>query len=162
MGNAIKNLIFAAALIASPAMAGTATGSFNVTATVLANCAVSAADLTFGNYAAGTPSAVTASTSISVTCAPALPYTVALDGGSTTGLVGARAMADAGSHKLNYGLYTSNAYTTVFGDGTGASATSIGLGTGTLQSISVYGKIPAAQYVNAGSYSDHISVTVTY
>ena len=162
MKNKIHHLIFAATMIASPALAGTATGTFNVTATVLNNCAVTASDLAFGNYSAGSPTAVTASTSVSVTCAPALNYTLSLDGGSTTSVPAARAMTDGANHNLVYGLYTTSAYTTVLGDGTGATATLPGVGTGSVQSISIYGKIPAAQFVNAGSYTDRVTVTVAY
>jgi spore coat protein U-like protein len=150
-------------LSALPAMAAqTITSQFNVTATVLNNCAVSASDLAFGNYSASSGTPVTATTTLSVTCTASLGYTIALDGGTTTGLVAARAMKDASSNQLNYGLYTSGAYSTVWGDGTGSSQTVPGSGTGSAQSVTVYGRIPAAQYVAAGSYADRVTVTVTY
>lgn len=146
-----------------PAMAAqTVTTQFNVTATVLNNCAVSASDLAFGNYSASSGTPVTATTTLSVTCTASLSYSIALDGGTTTGLVAARAMKDANSNQLNYGLYTSGAYTTMWGDGTGATQTVPGTGTGAVQSVTVYGRIPAAQYVAAGSYADRVTVTVTY
>jgi spore coat protein U-like protein len=152
-----------ALLAASPACAaGSTSTQFNVTATVLSSCGVSASDLAFGNYAASSGTATTASTALSITCTSALPYTIALDGGTTTSSVTARAMADSGAHQLTYGLYTSNAYSTAWGDGTGGTSTVAGTGSGAVQSVTVYGRIPAAQFVAAGSYTDRVTVTVNY
>lgn len=157
-----KKLAIAILLSTAPAFAGTATGTFNVTATVLNNCALTTADLAFGNYNATTATPTTSSTTLGVTCTSALPYTVALDGGNTTASVAARAMTDGAGHNLTYGLYTTSAYSTIWGDGTGTTTTQAGTGTGSAQSLSVYGRIPAGQYVKAGSYSDRITVTVAY
>lgn len=157
-----KGLTIAALLCAAPAFAGTASGTFNVTATVLNNCSISTADLAFGNYNATTATASTASTTLSVTCTSSLPYTVALDGGSTNAAVAGRAMGDGNGNKLTYGLYTTNAYSTIWGDGTGTTQTQAGTGNGSAQSLTVYGKIPAGQYVKSGSYTDRITVTVAY
>jgi spore coat protein U-like protein len=151
------------AAVALPARAaGTATAQFDVTATVLENCAVSASNLAFGNYAANSGAATTASTTLQVTCTSNLAYTIALDGGTTTSTVAARAMKDSASHQLSYGLYTSGAYSTIWGDGSGATQTVAGTGNGSAQPHTVYGRIPASQYVVAGSYSDRITVTVSY
>lgn len=149
-------------LCAWPALAGTATGQFDVTATVLDNCTVAASDLAFGNYTPSSGSPATASTTLQVTCTPSLAYTIALDGGATTGAVGARAMSDGGSNRLDYGLFTSTGYGTIWGDGTGATQTVAGTGNGVAKPHTVYGRIPASQFVAAGSYTDRITVTVSY
>jgi spore coat protein U-like protein len=146
----------------SPAWAASVSAQFNVTATVLKNCAVSASDLAFGNYTAGSGSPVTATTTVSVTCTAALPYTVALDGGQTTSDVSARAMTDGAAHNLSYGLYTTNGYGTVWGDGSAGTSTVAGTGNGAAQAVTVYGRIPASQFVAAGSYTDRVTVTVNY
>jgi len=160
-----RSILLAAAMLAvlaAPCRAGSASDQFNVTATVLDNCAVSAGDLAFGNYSASSGTATTASSAIQVTCTAALAYTIALDGGATASDVAARAMSDGASHTLNYGLYTSSGYSTVWGDGTGGTSTVAGTGSGSAQSVTVYGRIPAAQFVAAGSYSDLVTVTVNY
>lgn len=156
--------ILAAFLVcaASPVWAASVSAQFNVTATVLKNCAVSASDLAFGNYTAGSGSPVTATTTVSVTCTQALAYTVALDGGQTSSDVTARAMTDGATHNLTYGLYTTNAYSTVWGDGSAGTATVAGTGNGAAQALTVYGRIPASQFVAAGSYTDRVTVTVNY
>jgi spore coat protein U-like protein len=144
------------------ALAGMATAQLGVSTTVIDICNVEAADLSFGNYSANAASPVNANTSLSVTCTTALAYTVSLDGGTTTGQPGARAMSDGASHNLYYGLYTNSARTTALGDGNGATATMGGSGNGSAQTLTIYGQIPAAQYTAPGSYSDHITVTVAY
>ncbi len=141
--------------------AGQATTQFQVSATVLNNCAVSASNLAFGNYSPGSGSPTNMNTNLSVTCTNGLTYTIALDGGGSHS-VAARVMTDTNSDTLNYELFTSNGYTTVWGDGSGGSATVPGTGNGSAQSIPVYGQIAAAQYVPAGAYQDTISVSVNY
>ncbi|HEY4275600.1 MAG TPA: spore coat U domain-containing protein [Rhizomicrobium sp.] len=150
------------ALMASKADALTATAQFNVTATVLGNCAVSATDLAFGNYSANSATPLPATSTLSVTCTSGTTYTVALDGGTNKASVTGRAMTDGATHNLNYALYTTNAYTSIWGDGTASTVTQAGTGSGSAQTLTVYGRIPVSQFVTAGSYSDRITVTVTY
>jgi spore coat protein U-like protein len=153
---------FALFWIARPAQAAQTTTTFTVRATVLASCQVTASDLDFGNYAATSGTDTTADTTINVTCTNGTHYTIALDGGSVAQDVTARAMSDGNSHSLSYGLYTSAAFTTAWGDGTSSTATVSGTGDGTAQPTTVFGRLPAGQYVPAAPYSDHITVTVTY
>jgi spore coat protein U-like protein len=153
--------VVAVLLCASPAHAASGTGQFNTTVTVVNNCSIDAADLAFGNYSASSGFPMSASTTLSVTCTSTVPYTVAMDGG-VSGQPAARAMNDGASHTLNYGLYTTSAYATPLGDGTNATSTLAGVGTGLAQSLTVYGRIPASQFVTPGSYSDRITVTVAY
>lgn len=162
VGRRILAAAFFACIAGVPAWASTATTQFNVTATVLANCAVSATDLTFGNYAATSGTPLAATSTLSVTCTNGLSYTVSLDGGTNTGSVAARAMTDGATHNLTYGLYTTIGYTNLWGDGTAGTVTAAGTGSGSAQSLTVYGRVPISQFVTAGNYTDRITVTVTY
>ncbi len=136
-----------------------ATTTFNVTATVLKDCIVSAAALPFGNY---TGAVVNASSTVTVTCTSGTTYTVGLNPGLTTGAtVTTRQMGitqPAGG--LNYSLLTTS-YTGANWGNTSGSWVS-GTGNGAAQALTVYGVLPAAQYVPPGSYTDTIAVTVTY
>jgi spore coat protein U-like protein len=68
-----------------------------------------------------------------------------------------------GANLLSYSLYTDAARTNVWGDGTGSTATIGNTGTGAVQNVTVYGRIPGSQSsAPPGSYADTISVTVTY
>lgn len=145
---------------AVPGRAASISTTFNVTATVQASCGVTAADLDFGAYMPGSDAAN--DTTIDVTCTNGTAYTIALDGGSVAHDVSARQMSDGNSHTLAYGLYTTAGFTTAWGDGTGATTTVSGTGDGSAQPATVFGQLPAGQYVPAAPYADQITVTVTY
>lgn len=153
---------------AGTATAATATSTFNVTATVLKNCLVSSANLAFGSYTPNT-GALTGNSNITVRCTKTTPYTVSLNAGTTTGgTLGQRLLAN-GANTLQYNLYTTAGLTTVFGDGTGGTATAAGTGNGVsvgnAVTHTVYGSLPdnaTNQDATPGSYSDTITVTVTY
>ena len=143
------------------------TATFQVSATVLKACTVSATALAFGNY---TPSAgaVTNSSSISVGCTSGTPYTMTVGAGSTTGATITQRLMTNGTQTLQYNLYTSNTYATILGDGTtggSAKVTGTGAGLGTLATTTVYGQLPdtvANQAVAPGAYTDTVTVSVAY
>jgi spore coat protein U-like protein len=110
--------------------------------------------MSFGTYTA----VVANSTStVSVTCTNTTPYTVALDAGLATGAtVTNRSMKGTGSALLGYTLYSDTGRSVNFA--TTASIT----GNGAAQPITIYGQIPANEYVAPGSYTDTITATVTY
>lgn len=150
-----------ASLLLSPLLAGAAsdTTTFGVSATVVSTCAISATALAFGVYVLGQTDGTG---TLSVTCTNGTAYTIALDAGTGAGATAAsRKMTGPSSQVMNYSLYQDVGHTTVWGDSLGVS-TKAGTGNGTLQSIPVYGRIPAAQAVGAGAYSDTITVTLTY
>jgi spore coat protein U-like protein len=162
----------AASLWASaPLPAGTATGSFTVTATVQAVCLMSAGAINFGTYIPGNGTTLTASSNISIQCSSGtVAPTLALNSGSSGGTMAERLMLGPGGAKLQYNLYTSSSYGTVFGDGTGGSATvPVTIGTSSFTTpvqVTVYGQFldSAANRLAAtsGSYSDTVTATLTY
>jgi spore coat protein U-like protein len=153
---------------AGVANAGTATSSFQVTATVLSTCSASATAVAFPNYTPG-GGAVTANGTISVKCTNTSPYHVALNAGSSTNDAFTQRLMTlaAGTATLQYNLYTTAGFATVFGDGTGTTATIAGTGAGlaTPVTTTVYGQLldsTANQAVAPGNYSDTITVTISY
>jgi len=157
----------AASLVASlNANAVNVTTTFAVTATVQKTCAVSANPLAFGTYTPG-GGALTANTTLAVRCTKTTPFTVSLNAGTTTGGTIAQRLMAGGGDSLQYNLYTTAALATVFGDGTGSSATVGGTGSGvnTANTVTVYGQLPDSalnQAVVPTNYSDTITVTVAY
>jgi spore coat protein U-like protein len=144
----------------------TTTTTFAVTATVASKCTASATALAFGTYTPGA-GAVTNNSTISVKCTKNTPYTVALNAGATTGGTVAQRLMGSGANTLQYNLFTTAAFATVFGDGSGTSQTEAGTGAGmaTANSITVFGQLPDSatnQAAVPGSYTDTITVTVTY
>jgi spore coat protein U-like protein len=153
-------------MAAGIAQAATTTTTFAVTATVQSTCSATAATLAFPNYTPG-GGAQLGNTSISVKCSKNTPFTIALSAGSTTGDAFAQRLMGAGANTLQYNLYTTAALATVFGDGTGGTGTiaGTGLGVATANTVQVFGQVPDSatnQAAVPGSYSDTITVTVSY
>ena len=146
-------------MLSAPAFASTATANLGISATVPSTCLVSTTAVAFNTYAFA---AVNATGAVSVTCTNTTPYTVGLDAGKGTGAtVTARLMTVAsGTATLSYSLYSDSARSVNWGNSTGAWVS--GTGIGSAQSLTVYGTLPASQYVTPGSYSDTVGVTVTY
>ena len=151
-------LLAGAMLATSPAQASTSTASMAVSATVPSTCSISANALAFGNYSSAQTDG---STTLSVTCANSTTYTVALDAGTGTGATVTTRKMTSGAQTLNYSLYTDSARSSVWGTTTGTN-TVAGTGTGSAQSLTVYGRIPGSQTPQPGSYTDTITATITY
>jgi spore coat protein U-like protein len=147
------------------AATATATGPMTVTATVASTCAVGASTLAFGSI---TSAAITAGNAdstgtVTVNCTSGSSYSVALNAGLGSGAtVALRKMSAGAQQTLSYTIYISAERTTIWGDGTAASAPVLGVGTGASQTISAYGRIFAGQTVSASAYSDTVNVTITY
>jgi spore coat protein U-like protein len=133
--------------------------SFVVSATVGTNCQVSATDMNFGSV--GLLMANTDSTStISALCTPGVPYTIALSHG-VTGLSPLARKMTQGVNAVTYALYRDAARSLAWGQTTGLDIHA-GSGSGAIQNITVYGRIPTQMTPPPGSYSDTINVTLTY
>lgn len=164
----INKLIFSitgATLLLSVSMsahAGSTNTSFNSTASVNASCqSLSATNLAFGTYDPTSSSDKTATSTISVACTTGTVPSIAFSAGTTTGASTSQRLLANGSDTMNYNIYTSNAYTQVLDATHTLSVTGTGLGNSV--SATAYGKIPKNQLdVVTGSYSDSITVTVTY
>jgi spore coat protein U-like protein len=158
-------LILGATLAATANSATTGT-SFQVTETVLSTCSATASTLAFSPYTPG-GGVITNNSTISVKCTKNTPFTVALNGGTTTGGTIAQRLLAQGANTLQYNLFTTAAFAQVFGDGSGTSKTVAGTGAGvaTAATVTVFGQLPdnaANQAAVAGNYTDTITVTVTY
>lgn len=122
-----------------------------------AACSVSPQGVSFGSYDTLSSTALDGAGNINVTCDLSASFTVSLSTGGS-GTFDPRRMA-AGTDYLNYNLYTDAARLLIWGDGTTAGNVS---STGTNVDLPVYGRIPALQNVPANSYTDSITVTVSY
>jgi spore coat protein U-like protein len=137
----------------------TATQSFAVSVTVASGCTITATNLAFGNYAA--TAASTSTSTISVTCTNTTPYNVGLNAGNATNATVTTRKMQNGASLLSYSLSQNSAHTTNWGNTIGTDTES-GTGNGAVQSLTVYGQVPAGQFVKAGAYTDTITATITY
>lgn len=150
-----------ALLIAGTASAGTATGTMGVSMTINGACVFSsAAPVAFAAQGVLT-SAVTANGSISVQCTNTLPYTIALGPGAGTGATTSARKMTGGGATVNYALYRDAGMTQNWGSVAGTD-TSAGIGNGAVQTLAVYGQVPAQTTPTAAAYADTVAVTITY
>jgi spore coat protein U-like protein len=167
-----KNIALLASLIgllSLAAFAGNTTGTLSVTSTVSNACAVaSGGAVAFGAY---DPAVVNSSNgadltqtgTFQMTCTSGATATVLMDQGknptgTSTLAVPARQMSDGATHLLGYQLYTTSARSTIWDGVTGIPET----GTGSSQTIQVFGTVPKGQSVPANSYSDQVTITLSY
>ncbi len=156
--------LLAALLVASiptVSFAGTDSDSFTVTATVTNSCDIDANDLAFGSYDPVSSTPLDAATTLTLICTNGAAYDIAMDAGSGAGAsVTTRKMTNSGN-LLNYSIYRNAGRTNVWGT-TSGSNTVTGTGTGSTQTINIYGRIGINQTAPAGGYTDTVIVTVTY
>jgi spore coat protein U-like protein len=139
------------------------------------SCSVSTTGITFGVY---DPASATDKTNnsgtVTITCSTTsrptgTTATITLSKGSGTF---AQRLMKNGNYSMNYNVYISlPPGASVWGDGTNSTSTNSWVGAadsgGTFGTVSqtfiLYGQIPALQYnVVPGSYTDSLTVTVTY
>jgi spore coat protein U-like protein len=151
--------LLGALALGPPAVAATATATFQVTATVQATCQISAGPLAFGIYTGVLANALS---TVTVTCTNTTPYNVGLDAGQATGAtVTTRKMAGPSGGLLAYSLSQNDARTINWGNTVGTD-TETGIGNGTAQALTVFGRVAAGQFVSPGAYADTITATLTF
>ncbi|TDG02259.1 spore coat U domain-containing protein [Paraburkholderia guartelaensis] len=144
---------------------GTATATFNVTLTLQANCTISANPLSFGSNGV-LATALNQQTTVGVTCTSTTPYNVGLDAGTVAGssvanrLMAGTATGNTGT-TVGFQLYQDAGHTTVWGNTQGTN-TVAGTGSGSSQSITVYGQVPAQTTPRPDTYQTTVTATVYF
>lgn len=157
--------VCAAVMTCGAAWSATATANFQVTATVQPSCSVSGSNMNFGSsidpLATTTP--LDATSTLTLTCTNTTPYQISLNAGTHAGGAtnfSSRAISN-GTQTIGYQLYTDSGRTSVWGNGT-ASSRVPGTGTGSTQSLNIYGRLPSLAGAVPGNYSDTVTVTIDY
>jgi len=134
---------------------------FQVSATAVDSCEVTASDLSFGTYDPLNPSPTDANSVVTITCTVDSGYAIGLDAGIGSGAtVTTRRLSNGGS-TLKYSLYRDNARNLVWGN-SGEAEIVTGVGTGAPAEYQVYGRIPPRQSVRRGTYNDTVTVWVSF
>ncbi len=133
---------------------------FTAQANYPATCSVTATNLDFGSR--GILDTVTDSTNtVSVTCTTGAGYTISLNGGSgASGTTTTRTM-ELGAASVNYTLWKDAGRTQNWGDTGGEIMTGL-TGTGAVQNYTVHGRVPVQSTPAPGTYTDTVTITVTY
>jgi len=143
------------------ACAATSTSTFTVQMTVTATCTVnSATTLNFGTQGVLSTNVDQTST-IQVTCTNTTPYNIGFNAGTGTGATVATRKMTSGANTVNYTIYSNSTRTTVWGNTVGTD-TVAATGNGSAQSYTVYGRVPSQAAPAPGTYTDTITITVTY
>lgn len=137
------------------------------------DCTISTTGVAFGVYDAALPGPTDATGDLRVRCthvaggAARTSYTIALSAGNSGNFTQRRLRA--GTAVLNYNLFDSATRTRIWGNGTGGSVLVSGSllvnpGKFSVNELAhpIYGRIPARQSADTGSYSDTIMVTLTF
>ncbi len=144
---------------------GTGTATFTTSLTLQANCTIAANPLNFGTNGV-LAAIVNQQTTVSVTCTNTTPYNVGLDGGTVSGsTVTSRLMAGTASGNtsttVGFQLYQDSGFSTVWGNTQGSNTVG-GTGTGSVQSITVYGQVPAQTTPQPDTYQTTVTATVYF
>jgi spore coat protein U-like protein len=154
-----------AQIAAVPAsIAGTASGSLLVSATVLSTCAVATTPVSFGNY---TAVQLDTTGSITVTCtADVLSYNIGIGAGSgISSTTSNRKMTSVSTSTLNYEIFGDSGRTVNWGNIPGIdtlASTANTAGTGAVKTFTAYARLPAGQISSASTYTDALLVTVNF
>ncbi|MGB8635102.1 MAG: spore coat U domain-containing protein [Rhodanobacteraceae bacterium] len=134
--------------------------NWTVTANVQPTCTVTATNMNFGNAGlldSGGPHDATSS--IGVTCVSGTAWKIGLDNGMHAS-GNTRRMQGPGGY-VQYELYRNNGRSQRWGNNPGTDTVN-GTGNGGSQNRTVYGRVPSQITPSAGTYSDTITVSVTY
>ena len=159
----LKGALIGACLLQSvgASQAATTTSTFTVQATIIASCTInSASTLNFGSQGVLTANVDNTST-LQVQCTNTTPYNIGLDAGTGTGATVAVRKMTSGANTVNYSLYSDSGRATVWGNTIGTN-TVAATGNGAAQSYTVYGRVTAQTTPAPATYTDTITVTVTY
>lgn len=128
-----------------------------------AACTVSSSGVAFGSFSPLTDSTVDATGTITVNCDISVTYTLALSTGGSGGYA-PRRMA-SGGNTMEYNLFRNATFSEIWGDSNGNNTYTVdGLVLLGNRNHTVYGRIPLStqRTVMVGSYSDSITITVTF
>lgn len=161
-GMGVAGVMAAAGTWSQSSQAATATANVAVSASVAANCLVSAGTLAFGAYdplAANDAAPLDASGTFTVRCTRGVTAQVGLDNGLWHS--GTRRMRDgATANYLSYDLYSDSGYSATWDNAT--NRVSYTAPNKSAQTMTVYGRIPGAQDPAAGSYTDTVAAIAEF
>ena len=130
-----------------------------VTAQAEANCTISTTSVAFGSYDVFSATPRDANGTVQIDCTPRENIQVTLSSGSSS-VFNPRTLR-SGSNILNYNLFRNAARTQIWGDGSAGTSTSSANNVRNT-TLTVYGRVPAAQDAAVGNYADTIVATVIF
>ena len=161
-GVAVAGVMATAGSWSNGTEAATAQANVAVSASVAANCLVSANPLSFGAYdplSANDTAPLDAAGTFTVRCTKGVSADIGLDEGENFAS-GSRHMSDGGTELLAYDLYTDASRTAVW-DNAGNRVNYVAPNR-SAYTLTVYGRVPGAQDPAAGSYNDTVAAIAEF
>jgi spore coat protein U-like protein len=157
-------LALAVSLVAG---AATKMATFEVRVTIQSECEITTTTLDFGTLSGLDPVAANLDrqSTLTVTCTPMTPYQIGMDQGNVSGSTVENRLMGAGTATIQFQLYKEATRNNIWGNtpGTGGMNTLGGSGTGSAQTLSVYGRIPSGQpRPPAGAYKSVVTAAIYY
>lgn len=129
------------------------TAEMRVTANVTKFCTATASPLTFGRYFY---EELNARINVTIQCTLGTQYYIGVNQP-----IEGRSMVSSSDHKLRYILYQDMGRSRVLGNIVGQNTIS-GIGTGTVDVITIYGLVEGEQTAESGRYTDNLNITVSF
>ncbi|MBZ2209524.1 Csu type fimbrial protein [Massilia soli] len=150
-------------LVAQPCASSgnSAAFAFAARATVSNNCMINTDALAFGTQGL-LRSDVRTTAAMRVQCTKDNPYRIALSGGSVANNPAARRMKHGASAATIGYQISATLDGAPWGDGSNGTATLAGTGSGALQTITLYGRVPAQATPAPGDYKDTVMATIIF
>ncbi|WOI58437.1 spore coat U domain-containing protein [Palleronia sp. LCG004] len=147
------------ALLIGSISASAQTSELTVTAVVANECTINATTLDFANLNLGASTTEQSPGLVEVVCTAASPVTVTVDGGDNQA-TGVRRMSNGSGGFVPYSIFTGIGRATPIG--IGGTILSDTLASATPRNLLIYGLVPGSTVYPAGSYSDTLTVTLSY
>lgn len=152
--------------ICQKVMGLTITGTLPVTATVIngGSCTLEGVtNMIFPQYSPINSDPDHATGSVTVTCTTNMPFDIGIDKGLSDGATEENRLLTrrAGKQELKYGLFQDGNHKYNYGTILGRN-TLHQLGTGSSQTITIYGEIPINQPVEPGTYTDTVTIFLIF
>lgn len=171
IGVCALGLAMASSLNAATTVTGQISSTLILTNSCLVNGVGGSSGLNFGALNFGTTNSLYTEAdaqvlggggaALSIQCSagttPVFTVTSGVNDGKSTG--GTRALADGAGHFAPYDIYTDAAHTQILAN---AGTINLAASTGAAQAVNIYGKSPGKAGLPAGTYTDTISVTLTF
>lgn len=143
-------------------------GATTWTATISANCNIGVSTMNFGSVSSISAN-IDSTATITAQCTNTTPYSIGLNNGANASGSQNRMRLGATTNYINYEIYTDSARTHLWSTTTsttsctgGTSTCVLATGTGSNQTVTIYGRVPAQSLPAAGTFTDTVVVTVTF
>jgi spore coat protein U-like protein len=140
--------------------ASTSTATLTVQAQVLGECSATNGTLDFLTYDPLSSANADQSATFSVTCTKGTTTSIGLDLGSHAS--GSTRKMSNGTDAIAYELYSDSGRSTVWGN-SGLSLVNLAAApSNAARTVTIYGRAAGSQNVGVGSYSDSVTITLTF